>query len=55
MVGCAWWVVLGGVGCCYSLCGGVSRPRGPPPLFVGVSSFFFNAFGIGRVGLLSQK
>jgi hypothetical protein len=34
----------------------VFRVRGaPPPLFVGMSSFFFNAFGIGRVGLLSQK
>jgi hypothetical protein len=46
---------MGGKGCC-SLRGVVSRPRRPASPLCGIVFLdLFNSFGIGLVGLLSQK
>ena len=55
MVEWAWWVVLGGVGCCSSLRGDVLHLRYPASPLCGRVFPVFIAFGIGRVGLLSPK
>ena len=47
------WVVLGGVGCCFFLCGGVPRPRPPASPQRGRAFLALNSFGVGFVGLMS--
>lgn len=49
----AWWVVLSGRGCCYSLRGRVSHPRGPDSPLCG-RVFLGFSIGVGCDGLLSH-